>query len=308
MEFAVVYQTIDQLEGFDRNLENLEVKLKSTPIFEFQEKVYKNVISKLKEYYREIYCDVIYFGSEFCENLIPDVATIEKVIDFCNKNNLRLALITPLVSNKGINSLIKIFEYLKINDISMEIIVNDYGVMNLVNKNYSNITMISGRLMHKMTSDPRIKNYIDNLKKLPLEVGMLRYMRSSAYSMGDFLDFMNRLGISHGELDAVYQGIDFNIPGEYTFSLNLPYTYITSGRYCIAGSIHNSFENKFSIDLKCQKECLDNIVRLSKDDIQEKIFRRGKGVVNTLYENIDITQFINESKLTRIVLTPYITF
>lgn len=308
MEFAVAYQTIDQLEGFDKNLQNLRVKLKPTPIYEFQEKVYKNILSKLKEYYKEIQCDVIYFGSEFCENLIPDVDTIEKVINFCDKNHLRLALVTPLVSNKGISSLIEIFEYLKKNSKSIEVIANDYGVMNLVSKNYPNLRLISGRLMHKMTSDPRIKNYIDNLKKLPIEVGMLRYMRSSAYSMSDFLNFMNRLGISHGELDAVYQGIDFDIPGEYTFSLNLPYTYISSGRYCIAGSIHNSFENKFSIDLKCKKECENYIVRLNKDDIGEKIFRRGKGVVNTFYENIDMTQFINENKLTRIVLTPYITF
>ena len=47
--------------------------------------------------------DRIYFGNEFCENLIPSEREIREIMDFAESKKINLTFVTPWSTNKGIN-------------------------------------------------------------------------------------------------------------------------------------------------------------------------------------------------------------
>ena len=95
----------------------------------------------------------IYFGNEFCEKLIPAVAEVEKVRDYCKKNKTGFSLVTPYVTDAGMAKLDKLFSFLLGNGESCEVIVNDYGVLSLINEEYPVLRPVLGRLLTKQKRD-----------------------------------------------------------------------------------------------------------------------------------------------------------
>src|SRR3972149_3376687 len=52
----------------------------------------------------------LYFGNEFCEELIPCTDKLDAAIDFVIKRNADFTLVTPFVTNKGIKRLIPLLK------------------------------------------------------------------------------------------------------------------------------------------------------------------------------------------------------
>lgn len=91
--------------------------------------------------------DRIYYGAEFCERLIPSSKSFKIVFKKIRRLNKNISLLTPPVTEAGLKKLKLIFPLLEDTD---EIIVNDYGVLNMINKEFKNkihIGRIIGRTL-----------------------------------------------------------------------------------------------------------------------------------------------------------------
>ena len=91
----------------------------------------------------------LYYGNEFCERLIPSTSQLRQILYYVKRNKLDFSFVTPYVTNCGFKRLNSLFELLKNLGISCEIIVNDWGVLNLINYKYPNLKPVLGRLLTK---------------------------------------------------------------------------------------------------------------------------------------------------------------
>lgn len=84
-----------------------------------------------------------HFGEEFCERLLPSVVSLKKAIKKARLLNKKFSLLTPPTTESGLNDIKSLINLLDCKD---EIIINDYGVLNLINNEFKNPIVI-GRIL-----------------------------------------------------------------------------------------------------------------------------------------------------------------
>jgi len=198
--------------------------------------------------------DRIHFGNEFCERLLPRSSQVRKVVNWSNDQNLALTLLTPMLADDGIARLPKLFEYLPDQS---EVVVNDWGVLRLLNKQFSHLRPVAGRQMSKMIKDPRLPSS-EWASAIPPG------MQSSLYPK-----LMHRFGVASVETELrPFAELDDLKPNGLDLSVHLPYGYTLKGRICKPGSLSLDKQNKFAPGHSCQKECLVYFSKMKRTEIQ----------------------------------------
>src|SRR5712692_705519 len=72
------------------------------------------------------------YGNEFCEHLIPQPKQLEAVRDAARLQEIAVTLLTPYVSDSGIDALRPLFARLSESGEESEVVFNDWGVLNLL--------------------------------------------------------------------------------------------------------------------------------------------------------------------------------
>ena len=236
----------------------------------------------------------LYFGNEFCEKRIPKPEELKKALRYCRKHKLLFSLVTPYVTDKGLSRLRKLLDWLVNARPGTEVIVNDYGLLNLINKKYILIKPVLGRLLTKQKRDPRIADlintqpekhtffkkgneyYIVFSKKIPQELS--GYFREANINLPVIRSFLKKYRIDRAEVDNLLQGIKLDIPENDLFvSLYFPYGYITTTRLCSANPMRK--EEKFACRISsCERSCLRYMEKL-KNKYMPVLYKKG----NTLF-------------------------
>jgi len=168
----------------------------------------------------------IYFGNEFCENLIPTPSEIRNFLSSFRNKDFELSFLTPWVTDRGIKKLEGI---LKILPKGTEIVFNDWGILNLINKfnkgGSKNFKRVLGRLLVFHYRDPRI--IATKSRKLK------RGLQSSSLNAKKFQKFLQDNKISRVELDNTYQGYNFKISKKLKTSLYYPFVFIATATNCV---------------------------------------------------------------------------
>lgn len=201
----------------------------------------------------------IYFGSEFCEHLLPSPRTLEQAIDYARANGLKFALLTPIASP---DVLCRLSELLPLLPQGTEVVVNDWGVAALVAPYFPKLRLIAGRVLCRMTKDPRLgsdwaQQCSHNLDS-PWLQALLRRLNIEKVEI-DMPLFANATALSHVPLLQ---------------SVHLPYFCIAKGRMCRPGSLRIKGPERFAVGRPCHKECLTLSVATSRpgsDDAWETI-------------------------------------
>ncbi|OQA90484.1 MAG: hypothetical protein BWY26_01417 [Elusimicrobia bacterium ADurb.Bin231] len=194
----------------------------------------------------------VYFGAEFCQCLIPSLEHLTRIKKLCEKKELKFTFVTPYVTDFGIKQLVPIFSYLNSCDENIEVVVNDYGILNLISRDYPRLLPILGRCMNKMERDPRFA------KKLPAGMipGQLRVWQETCLTLPYYKRILGEMGVKRFEFDIVPQGIKTDFSGSgFSASLYYPWTFVTTGRVCETGSLSLEDSKKFRLDVSCAKEC-----------------------------------------------------
>ena len=170
----------------------------------------------------------LYFGNEFCQRLIPTKEDLDYIIDFVKKNNIKLSFVTPYVTDEGVERLEPLLELLDEKLPESEVIINDYGTLELMQEKKLKLKPVLGRLLTKQKRGPRIINIMDKLPKPAIE-----HFKKSNAEVPIFQDFLVKNGFERVELDNLLQGIEDDFSkSRIKASLYFPYVYVTTTRFC----------------------------------------------------------------------------
>jgi len=198
------------------------------------------------------------YGNEFCENLIPSPERLEGAIEAVRDKGLNFTLVTPYVSDAGIDMLRPLFDLLSRNGTRDEVVFNDWGVLNILKRDYPGLTPVQGRLMNKSLRDPRITGvYAAGEAEGPALVTL----RRSNADCESYLDLLLSMGVSSIELDNLPQGVDLSFAGgRVNASIYVPFGFISTSRVCMAAAIHYPRRDKFQPGARCQHECQTHLL------------------------------------------------
>jgi len=192
----------------------------------------------------------LHLGNEFCERLIPSPTLLRRAIGVADAAGLALTLATPAVPDQGLAKLRRLFRLLLDG---AEVVVNDYGVLRLLAREFPALEPVAGRQLCKMIKDPR----------LPTE----QWARLNPPGLGspEFEALLGRFGIRRAEVDVppFARPADLRVGG-LALSVHAPFGYAVRGRVCRIGSLRFDGAAKFRSVQACAKECLRWSCRLTR--------------------------------------------
>lgn len=235
----------------------------------------------------------IYWGAEFCQNLIPALSDTEKIIRFIEENNLQLSLVTPFVTEYGLKKLEKIFSWLNKKRINCEIIVNDWGVLKSLHTGFNRLfEPVFGRLLMRQQRDPAMKGVLEKQPIFPIKAkdGKIKIIvhrpPNKRYQEGIKASYVNsillqkllaKLGIKRIELNNLIQGLNLN-GIRFKKSIYTPFVHICTTRFC---PMQTPYQKIYRINV-CRKECQKYYEILRNRAIPKIIYKRGN---TTFYKN-----------------------
>jgi hypothetical protein len=203
----------------------------------------------------------LYFGSEFCQELIPGIKDTEAFCAHCTERGLEAVLLTPLVTHKGMFP---------------AIVFNDWGVLELLRKKHSSFPLRMGRLMNRGLRDPR------------LDMQALGPAGENTQRGAGIRNLASSLGVSAVESDADLEpGFLGDGANGLKRALHVPFTFVASGRNCLEKAAATlaaggkMTRGIFTQGLKsgCKAPCRGICRKENRQDTQKEMWRAG----NTLF-------------------------
>ena len=227
----------------------------------------------------------IYYWSNNCEYLVPMKAELEKAIEkfkefdkYFPPHKIRtFTLVTPYVWDLMMERLKESLDYLNSLKIKnpIEVVVNDFWVLNLVNKNFPNLKISFWRLIHKILKTPLvdtfgyeahpagelIKNKTEQEKqKLKEEIvkWQMKFYSSAEVSLDIYRNFLNKYKVNRITLDFMEKRTDlfdnsrFN---DFPIDLYYPWALVFTWRLCDTSAVENPSKWFYATDDVCPRTC-----------------------------------------------------
>ncbi|HEX7523932.1 MAG TPA: hypothetical protein VF357_07000 [Candidatus Deferrimicrobium sp.] len=195
----------------------------------------------------------VYVGNETCERLLPTPRAIVSWVASAREGRLAVSLVLPPLSRDG---LAKAEEAVRALDgvEESEVVANDWGTVHRLRSRYPGLTIVLGRLTHKMLRDPRLADYFDS-PQAPM-AARAALCRSGELAPG-FRTLMERYGIGRREVDPFLQPLEAEEWENRSekLSVHFPYLFVTMGRACLLGAMHREPDGKFVPGAPCRSEC-----------------------------------------------------
>jgi hypothetical protein len=211
----------------------------------------------IDEYFGSLHFSRCVYGNEFCEHLIPSPERLKAVLSAAAEREMNVTLLTPYVSDAGIELLKPLFDLLSLNG-AHEVVFNDWGVLNLLRREFPLLNPVQGRLMNKSLRDPRVTGvYAASEAPAPALVSLKR----SNLDCASYTGLLSELGVDSVELDNLPQGVDLSF-AENGVKANayIPFGFISTSRICMAAGIHYDKSDKFQPGAPCHHECQTHLL------------------------------------------------
>jgi hypothetical protein len=255
----------------------------------------------------------IYWGAEFCQNLIPGVRDTAEALDFAKRNNLGFTLMTPFIAEDAIKKIENLLEFL-CKKVKCEVVLNDWGIAEMLRQRFpGGVIPVLGRLLVRQQRDPAIENAV---RKQPPVLNRLKngkrmilfhrlpgreyfdWVRNSYIGSSAMQRILKDFRIGRIELNNVAQGFDFS-SWEQAKSLYTPWVNISTTRFCPMETLRQKI---YRINV-CAKECQRQYDLLDTGKIT--LLKRG----NTLFYFNPVDQARLKGKgVDRLVFQPELPF
>lgn len=255
--------------------------------------------------------DRIYFGNEFCENLIPTIVGLKNSYFFTKSQCKKFTFVTPFVTNAGLIKLESLLNFLN-GQHDIEVVFNDWGVFKLIKEKFKNLKPVLGRLLTKQRRDPRMLKifyggckYRTELspdkkiktillfKKVPR--ALFKHYQSSVINLPLFQEFLLSQGIKRIEIDNLVWEMNIKVDKKIGVSIYLPYGYVATSRMC--GKLTLTYA-------ACKKECKQYFFK-SEDEsshasfygIGNSVFYKSKPPASKYLEKLGIDRIVYQPRL-----------
>lgn len=132
-----------------------------------------------------------------------------------------------------------------------EVIFNDRGVLEIINRGFTSLQPVMGRLLNKMKRGPRLIHFMDMVPQENID-----YLRTCSLEIPVYQKFLIMNRVMRAEIDNVLQGIDIDTRGsEMHLSLNVPYAYVTTGHLCLSCQVEDPDWEDRIVLTPCSREC-----------------------------------------------------
>ncbi|MBU0504209.1 MAG: hypothetical protein KKG43_07500 [Candidatus Omnitrophica bacterium] len=221
--------------------------------------------------------DYIYVGDEFCERRLPDSETISGIAEQCVKSGANLTLVTSYFTGEGIDRLKALLDYIILNSIACELVINDWGVLELLEDYSGHFRAIAGRLL---TSRYLSKFNYQDLRSKGAEIVNEDFDCSFPGAFLDFLKTRNITALEFNNTNHLLKTHGQLKKNNIKAHIYLPYYYLNTSRYCSCARGYGSYMR--NTDDTCNKEC-NNLVAIRRD-----------GYLNTDILSMGNTHFVKE--------------
>jgi hypothetical protein len=195
------------------------------------------------------------FGTEFCENLLPEPEALEATVARARDRGLAFTLLTPYVSDRGIARLKRLFALV---DDGAEVAFNDWGVLNVLRRDFPCLVPVQGRLLNKSLRDPRVMGVYGESST---PNSSLVVLERSNLDCASYTNLLAHLGVSAVEMDCLPQGTDLSFADRgVRVSVYLPFGFVSTSRVCMAAGLHYRKPDKFQPGAPCHHECQTHLV------------------------------------------------
>lgn len=213
----------------------------------------------------------LYFGSEFCIDLLPTPDRCQDVCQAAQKAGVEAVLLTPVVPPRGIDKLKQLLSTLTTDGRTAPTVVfNDWGVASLLQHSFPLVRRRTGRLMNRALRDPRVAETPGSRR--PVSAGRAVRMRSLLVGMG-----------------VVAVETDPDLEGSYLGDgreglqrvVHLPYSFVATGRQCLThyDLVHRPAESfPLPLDTPCYGYCRGRVQRVERADCRVPLWRSGNTI------------------------------
>jgi hypothetical protein len=223
----------------------------------------------------------LYFGSEFCEDLLPDLEDADAFCALAEDRDWEPTLLTPLVTPAGLEIVDRLLAKLAASGRAPAVVFNDWGVLGLLRERHAALPRRAGRLMNRSLRDPRA--YRDAPDGVATHDAS-RFLRLRRL----FADAGVTAVETDADLDGGYLGAGpDDAGGGLARALHLPFTFAASGRNCPMKALLYPDGDGFSKALadRCPAPCRTGPIAVQRDDSPLPHWRGG----NTLFYEIPDT-------------------
>lgn len=325
MEIALYFANIDRLLGVEEALRRLNLGDIPEPVSSV---IFPEGINN-REYFGNLaalqslakYCDVgeeasrLYFGQEFCEHLIPTPDEIRQAFYFARQLGWKFTYVTGYLTDAGLTRTRANLDALaEEGGGEGEVVVNDWGLLSVLAREYHLFTPVLGRLLVKQTrlgvseeSGLRSVNMtaIDTGEE-DIRANQVRGFRGLSLSNRCYQQELRRLGVSRVDLDIVPQGMDLpEKPAGFSFGFYFPWGYVSGGRNCFTAGLQDPVRRHVVLDKPCAKPCqsfnCSAVIRHRRDGVTH----RGNTIF--LFHGDAAQPYIEgEYPMSRLIFEPYI--
>lgn len=232
----------------------------------------------------------LYFGTEFCEELLPSADEAESFCRLARESGVEAVLMTPIVTPRGLRRIDRLLLELEGRGYAPTVSFNDWGVLDLLRNSHDQLERRAGRLMNRGIRDPRLAHEAPIPDTLRQDRG--EKLRS----------LLMRFGVTGVETDPDLDGSYLQSESsDLQRALHLPYTYAVSGRNCLIKAEGMDAEGSFSKGLGkgCPAPCKDRCHPVGRSDCEVPLWRAGNTI---FYEVSEFWAEVHLSRCDRIVL------
>ncbi len=197
-----------------------------------------------------------YFGNEFCEHLIPSAKALQSALDAAQAQDLSFTFLTPYVTNEGLQALRPLLTVLAPHN--AEVVFNDWGVLNLLRREFPTLVPVQGRLLNKSLRDPRVTTMYATA---PAPTAALTALQRSNLDCESYTRLLTRFGVQMIEMDNLPQGNDLSFAAHgLQIGAYFPFGFISTSRVCMAAGLHHHKSDKFQPGAPCRHECQSHLL------------------------------------------------
>jgi len=187
----------------------------------------------------------LYYGQEFCENLIPPTDVLEEVVSFAQDLRLAFTYVTGYVTDAGLVATRRNLAILAEAAPGSEVVFNDWGVLDILADEFPSLVPVLGRLLIKQQRMARFTAGPPpiNLRGVDAPEAKVRAQQTSTLrrlnlSIPEYRERLQGLGVKRFDLDIVPQGVELP-PDAWGLGVSCyyPWGYVTGGRNCFTAGV-----------------------------------------------------------------------
>jgi hypothetical protein len=240
--------------------------------------LYEDLESETRDWVRTIPGRVerVYVGDEFCVHRLPDLSGLQELSRSAAGKGCEVTLLTPPVTDDGLEKCSRLFQYLEREVPGTEVVVNDWGVLCLLRKEYPSLVAATGRLLNKGFKDPRL---VDPDGAAEISEDARDLLNGCTFDNPRFQGKLLEMGVRRFEKDLLPYGEprieSWNGIGT---SVYFPFGYVSTGRVCWVASFKSQAAKKFAPLDSCHGSCEGLLLEMGTADSRFRMFEGGNTV------------------------------